>query len=155
VDFLREKRVNAKKSVKAKFLFKDAVDLLDQRVQLNSTMKQSRKGYRLLCIQKIKSSWPELWGHALDEITIEQCSDWAANLQSQIAKQYFNNVAGALRLIFGKELSRKFKPAVTKSKIPPRNFPNPRFPKKFCNCRNAINSTFWFRIYRHRQAAAP
>ena len=63
-------------------------------------MKQSSKDYRLLCIRKIKSSWPDLWNQTLDEISIQQCRDWSTKLQSDIASQYFNNVVGTLRLIF-------------------------------------------------------
>jgi integrase len=100
VDFLKDKQNNKSNAPKPKILFKDAVELFKTRVRLDSSMKESSKGYRMLCIRKIKSSWPELWNLTLDEITTQQCSDWAAKLKSDIASQYFNNVVGTLRLIF-------------------------------------------------------
>jgi len=100
VDFLKDKHANGAKAEKPKTLFKDAVELFTKRVQHDSSMKESSKGYRLLCIRKIKTSWPDLWNHPLDEMTAQQCRNWSANLQNEIASQYFNNVVCTLRLIF-------------------------------------------------------
>ncbi|HSY19368.1 MAG TPA: tyrosine-type recombinase/integrase [Candidatus Acidoferrales bacterium] len=100
VDFLKDKHTNGAKAEKPSFLFSDAVELFKKRVEHDPSMKESSKGYRSLCIRKIKSSWPDLWNHTLNEITPQQCRNWSANLQTEIASQYFNNVAGTLRLIF-------------------------------------------------------
>ena len=100
VDFLQDKQTNKSTVAKPKIFFKDAVELFKTRVQHDSSMKESSKNYRLLCIRKIKSSWPNLWNLTLDEITLPQCRDWSAILKANIASQYFNNVVGTLRLIF-------------------------------------------------------
>jgi hypothetical protein len=94
VDFLKDKHANGAKTGKTKFFFRDAVELFKKRVQHDSSMKESSKGYRLPCIRKIKSSWLVLWNHTLDEVTPQQCRNWSANLQNDIASQYFNNVLG-------------------------------------------------------------
>jgi hypothetical protein len=61
VDFLKNKRTNGSKGDRPVVFFRDAVELFKTRVQHDSSMKESSKGYRLLCIRKIKSSWPDLW----------------------------------------------------------------------------------------------
>ena len=99
VDFLKDKHTNNTKAGTLKLFFREAVELFIKRLQNNVSMKESSKGYRLLCIRKIKSSWPDLWNHTLGEISPQQCRTWSKNLRSDIASQYFNNVVGTLRLI--------------------------------------------------------
>ncbi|MDR3457720.1 MAG: hypothetical protein P4N60_09765 [Verrucomicrobiae bacterium] len=109
VDFLKDQHTNGAKTDKPKFLFADAVELLKKRVEHDSSMKESSKGYRRLCIRKIKSSWPDLWKLTIDEITPQQCRDWSAKLQDDIASQYFNNVVGTLRLILDEGIKAQVK----------------------------------------------
>ena len=47
---------------------------------------------------KSHATWPKLWDLRLDEITVQDCKDWAAKLNREIASQYYNNVVGTLRL---------------------------------------------------------
>ena len=55
VDFLKDKHTSGAKAEKPKISFGDAVDMFTKRVQQDSSMKESSKGYRMLCIRKIKS----------------------------------------------------------------------------------------------------
>ena len=97
VDFLKEQREPA--SDGAAPLFASAVELYRTTVQRDASLKPSSKGYREVCISRIKSSWPELWRLPLSEITPDACQEWAARLKQEAGSQYFNNVIGTLRLI--------------------------------------------------------
>lgn len=97
VDFLKDKRDD--RAAGDEPMFAAAVELYRARVAADSSMKESSKGYRELCISKIQDSWPDLRDCRLSEITPESCRAWAARLRSNIASQYFNNVIGTLRLI--------------------------------------------------------
>jgi len=97
LDFLKEFQTAT--SVGASLTFSEAVTVYEATVRQNPAMKERSKGYRLLCIRKIKSSWPELWNLKLTEIEPSACRDWAARLRTEIASQYFNNTIATLRLI--------------------------------------------------------
>jgi hypothetical protein len=51
------------------------------------------------CITRSQRIWPGLWNLRLNEITVQACKDWAADLNKEIASQYFNNMIGTLRLV--------------------------------------------------------
>jgi integrase len=97
LDFVRERREATEQGLAP--LFSEAVELYRTRVQQDSSMKQSSKDYRELCISKIQKSWPGLWKLRLSDLTPQACREWAARLGKEIASQYFNNVIGTLRLI--------------------------------------------------------
>jgi hypothetical protein len=130
VDFFKGKTDGGGKNRKNKGPFTDAVELFKKRVQQDSSMKESSKGYRLLCIRKIRSSWPELWNHTLDEITPQQCRDWSVNLKSEIASQYFNNVVGTLRLIFEAGIKALVQTAGDKIENPVAELSRAKIPSK-------------------------
>ena len=96
-DFLKKHRENRNKIDPPKF--SEAVEIFKADLASDSTMKASSKGYRLECLQKLQRTWPELWDLRLDQITSQDCKDWAAKLNKEIASQYFNNVIGTLRLV--------------------------------------------------------
>jgi len=79
--------------------FTEAVELFKQELVNDTTIKPRSKEYRLLCLQKIGSSWPGLWELRLDAITTPACKEWAAKLNSGIASHYFNNTIGTLRQV--------------------------------------------------------
>jgi integrase len=130
VDFLKDKHANRKKAEKPKVHFRDAVELLRKRVQHDSAMKESSKGYRQLCIRKIKSSWPDLWNHTLDEITPPQCRNWSTNLKNDIASQYFNNVVGTLRLVFAEGIKAQVQSGGEKIENPVAELSRAKIPQK-------------------------
>jgi hypothetical protein len=58
-DFLKEHQETKDEIIPPKF--SDAVTLFKQELETDSTIKPRSKEYRLLCLQKIQTSWPELW----------------------------------------------------------------------------------------------
>jgi integrase len=96
-DFLKEHRENRNQVDAPKF--SEAVELFKKDLADDSTMKLRSKGYRLDCIAKLERTWPALWNLRLNEITAEACKSWAAELNKEIASQYFNNMIGTLRLV--------------------------------------------------------
>ncbi len=96
-DFLKEHRENRNKVDPPKF--SEVVEVFKQELESDNTIKPRSKEYRLLCLQKIQSSWPELWRMRLDAITGKASKEWAAKLNGEIASHYFNNTIGTLRQI--------------------------------------------------------
>lgn len=96
-DFLKQQQ-EAKPKV-ATPLFSEAVELFKQELSNDATIKPRSKEYRLLCLQKIETSWPEILPLRLDEITSQACKDWAASLSGKIASHYYNNTLATLRLV--------------------------------------------------------
>lgn len=96
-DFLKKHRENRNKVDAPKF--SEVVELFKQELENDTTIKPRSKEYRLLCLQKIQTSWPELWRMRLDTITAKACKEWAAKLNGEIASHYFNNTLGTLRQV--------------------------------------------------------
>jgi integrase len=96
-DFLKEHRENRNKVEPSKF--SEVVELFKQELENDTTIKPRSKEYRLLCLQKIQTSWSELWRMRLDEITAKACNEWAAKLNGEISSHYFNNTIGTLRQV--------------------------------------------------------
>ena len=110
VDFLKEKHTVKDKKDAVKVSFSEATELYKKRVENDHAMKKRSKGYRLLCIRKIESSWPGVTKRCLGEITEAECRAWVIELQPKLAGQYFNNVLGTFRLIIDegiKELKQR------------------------------------------------
>jgi len=87
-DFLKEHRENRNK-VDAP-TFKEALELFKAELASDSTMKPRSKEYRLGCVLKLERTWPELGDLRLNEITAQDCKDWAARVHKEIASQYYN-----------------------------------------------------------------
>jgi integrase len=98
IDFLKEQSEQRPRGRMP--LFSEAIELYRAKVRADHSMKASSKHYRDICLAKIQSSWPEIKGLCLDEITPEACREWASKLKEDIASQYFNNVIDTLRLVF-------------------------------------------------------
>jgi hypothetical protein len=96
-DFLKEHRENRNKFDPPKF--SEALEIYERELDADANMKPRSKGYRRGCILKLQRTRPELWKLPLDEIKPQACKDWAAQLQKEIASQYFNNMIGTLRLV--------------------------------------------------------
>lgn len=79
--------------------FTEAVAWFRQELESNSELKPQSKRYRLWCLQKLETSWPEVLELRLDEITDVTCKEWAAKLQKKIACHYYNNNIGTLKQI--------------------------------------------------------
>lgn len=79
--------------------FNEAVELFKRELENDNTIKPRSKEYRLTCLKKIETSWPELWTLRLDNITPAACKEWASDLNSKIASHYFNNTIGTLRQV--------------------------------------------------------
>jgi integrase len=94
-DFLKRHRENRDKVDPPKFA--EVVELFKRELEHDATIKPRSKEYRLLCLQKIQTSWPELWSLRLDAITAKACKEWAAKLNDEIASHYFNNTLATLR----------------------------------------------------------
>ena len=82
-------------------LFREAVETFKKELEADATIKPRSKEYRLLCLNKIERTWPELSELRLNEISPRACKDWAAKLNGKIAGHYFNNTIGTLRLVIG------------------------------------------------------
>jgi hypothetical protein len=96
-DFLKEQREDRNKVAAPKF--SEAMEIYERELRADANLKPGSKGYRLGCILKLQRTWPELWKLRLDEIKPQACKDWAAEIQKEIASQYFNNMIGTLRLV--------------------------------------------------------
>jgi integrase len=109
LDFLKAKHGANQTDGKQKVSFCEAAELYRKRVEKDSAMKTRSKGYRFQCVRKIEATWPGLSKMFLGEITEQDCREWAAALQSEIAGQYFNNVVGTLRLILDEGIKEQIK----------------------------------------------
>ena len=96
-DFLKKQKEDGDR-VKAP-QFTKAVAWFKQELDSNTALKPQSKRYRLWCLQKLETSWPEVLELGLDEITDVACKEWAAKLQKKIACHYYNNTIGTLKQI--------------------------------------------------------
>jgi integrase len=96
-DFLKRQQEKKIEVVAPKF--SEVVEAFKQELENDSTIKPRSKEYRLLCLQKIQTSWPDLWDLRIDGITATACKDWAAELNGDLSSHYFNNTIGTLRQI--------------------------------------------------------
>lgn len=95
-----QKRQQEAKPVVIPPKFSEAVELFKAELANDTTIKPRSKEYRLLCLQKIQTSWPELWDLRLDAIAAQGCKAWASKLHGGgIASHYFNNTIGTLRQV--------------------------------------------------------
>ena len=79
--------------------FSEVVGLFKTEIERDANIKEASKEYRLRCLAKIQTTWPELWKLRLDEITVKACKEWAAKLNKEIASHYYNNTIGTLRQV--------------------------------------------------------
>ena len=77
-----------------------------ERLASHTRLKPRSKEYRLLCIQKLTTSWPELMALSIIDITPDLCLKWATDLRPKISAQYYNNVTDTLRLILDVAIDR-------------------------------------------------
>ena len=96
-DFLKTNRLKGSKTQAPKFM--DAAERFRKELDNDSSIKARSKEYRLLCLEKIESTWAGLSEKHLNEITTQECSNWAAGLSDKIASHYFNNTIGTLRMV--------------------------------------------------------
>jgi integrase len=96
-DFLKERQGNRKRVDPPRF--REAAEVFKRDLESQTGIKPRSKEYRLLCLQKIQTSWPDLWDLRLDEIAAQACKEWSAGLNSKIACHYFNNTIGTLRMV--------------------------------------------------------
>ena len=97
LDFLKKHHESRGSMAAPKFT--EAVEAYKRDLENNSSIKPQSKQYRLWCLLKIQRSWPQLWDLRLDEITEEECKEWAAKLNQEIACHYYNNTIGTLKQI--------------------------------------------------------
>jgi hypothetical protein len=69
LDFIKEKR--ALFDPREPQLFAHAVALYESELGANARMKPSSKHYRRICIRKLQTTWPRLWGNRLLQIDEE------------------------------------------------------------------------------------
>lgn len=96
LDFLREQKEPVQ-AVGEPMTFGAARELFQRRLDDDPAIKPASKEYRLLCIGKLTSTWPGLDERKVDEITPDDCRQWAAKLR--LSGHYFNNTIGTLRQI--------------------------------------------------------
>ncbi len=97
VDFLKKHQDG--RGQKTVPCFPVAVEAYKRELETDSSIKPQSKQYRLWCLLKLERTWPELWELRLDQITVEECKEWAAKLNKEIACHYFNNTIGTLKQI--------------------------------------------------------
>jgi integrase len=96
-DFLKLHRENRNQVDPPKFC--DAVEAFKQELEHDTVIKPRSKEYRLTCLKKIETTWPDLWKLRLDKITPKDCKEWAAKLSGELSSHYFNNAIATLRQI--------------------------------------------------------
>jgi len=96
LDFLQTQKQEADQP-SAALTFKDARELFEQRLANDSAIKARSKEYRLLCLKKLESTWPDIDARKVHEITVDDCREWAAKLK--VSGHYFNNTISTLRQI--------------------------------------------------------
>jgi integrase len=96
-DFLKEQHEARGRTAPPKF--SAAVELFKRALESDTGIKPQSKKYRLWCLGKIQKTWPELWDQTLDEITPQECKEWAAKLNGKIACHYYNNTIGTLKQV--------------------------------------------------------
>ena len=79
--------------------FTEAVESFKRDLETDSNIKPQSKHYRLWCLQKIQRTWANLWDLRLDQIAQDECKEWAAKLNKEIACHYYNNTIGTLKQI--------------------------------------------------------
>jgi integrase len=79
--------------------FSTAVELFKRDLESKTRLKPGSKRGRLVCLQKVQQSWPELGELNLSQITEQACKDWAARLNQEISGHYYNNTIGTLRMV--------------------------------------------------------
>ena len=87
-DFLKEQRENRNRIDPPEF--SQIVEMFKQELEHNTSIKRRIKDYRLLCLQKIQTSWPQLWSLRIDEITTQASKAWAAKLNGEISSHLVN-----------------------------------------------------------------
>ena len=87
VDFLKAHRESRERVPSPKF--SEAVDRFTREIAADSVLKPKSKEYRLLCLKKIRTTWPELWQLRASEISAPACKDWAARLEGGISSHYW------------------------------------------------------------------
>jgi integrase len=130
LDFLKAKQRANQPDEKQKVSFGEAVGLYRKRVENDPAMKIRSKGYRFLCMRKIEATWPGLTKKFLGEITEQDCREWAAPLQNELASQYFNNVLGTLRLIIDAGIKEQIKRGGAKLDNPTKELSRARIQQK-------------------------
>lgn len=98
-DFLKEKRENIETASNNLPLVSEALELFKRELASDSSLKESSRDYRLLCLRKLQTSWPNLTERRIDGISPLECQEWSAKLRKDIAPQYFNNVIDTLRMV--------------------------------------------------------
>jgi hypothetical protein len=96
MDFLKRQKENQSRVDPPKF--SGAVELYKRELETN--IKRRSKEYRQRCLNKIQKTWPKIWDLKLDEITPQACKEWAAELNTTISGQYYNNMISTLRQVF-------------------------------------------------------
>ncbi len=96
-DFLKENREKRNKVDPPRFTV--VLEWFKAELENDTTIKPRSKEYRLTCLKKIETTWPELWKLRLDGITSKDCKEWASELNGEIDSHYFNNTIGTLRQI--------------------------------------------------------
>jgi len=96
LDFLKQQKQTADRAPEV-LTFREARELYEQRLANGPAIKATSKEYRLLCVEKIKSTWPGIDDRKVNEITPDECRAWAARLV--ISSHYFNNTIATLRQI--------------------------------------------------------
>jgi len=133
VDFLKNQQTPQTAEVsknEPKILFSEAVEIYKRRTENNTAMKSTSKHYRAICLRKIETSCPSFWKLSLHEISSQCCLEWAIALQKTIASQYFNNVAGTLRLIIEGGIKEQIKRGGKKIENPAGEIARAKIPQR-------------------------
>lgn len=88
LDFLREQKQPVQ-SVGETMSFRAARELFERRLKDDRTIKSASMEYRLLCIGKLTSTWPGLDDRKADDITPDDCRQWAAKLTHHDLRHLF------------------------------------------------------------------
>jgi hypothetical protein len=74
LDLLKQQKQQVEQPPEA-LTFKAARELYEQRLANDPAIKAKSKEYRLLCVKKLKSTWPGIDDRKVNEITIDECRD--------------------------------------------------------------------------------
>jgi integrase len=128
VDFLKKHHETRSAVVAPRFT--EAVEAYKRDLETDSSMKPQSKQYRLWCLQKIQRTWPKLWDLRLDQITEEDCKEWAAKLNKESACHYYNNTIATLRQVLDAGIAEHKRDAGTGIENPAQHLSRVRIRQK-------------------------
>jgi len=101
-DFMKTERAKAegvKAEARGKMRFRDALQIYENRLDNDYTLKPRTKDYYKERVAALLKSWPELNDSDVAKITKTDCVNWASTYRKQSSASAFNNTVNVLRQV--------------------------------------------------------